>query len=134
MVGDETRAAIFLKIHKLNIRLIDAGWDIEEKYTNDGSSAVMYHIWAKRCEWHGKFTYAITGHQVVFHESSEVISNGEALLKTVQRLYDKCERAWREYPASIPFQNAKNEIMEDISFMEMKKAPDYRLNQNRKYK
>ena len=47
----------FEQIHQLKISLIEKGWDIEEKYSNDGfGKLVGYHIFARRCDWHGKFT------------------------------------------------------------------------------
>ena len=57
----------FEQIHQLKISLIEKGWDIEEKYSNDGfGKLVGYHIFARRCDWHGKFTYALTGHIISF--------------------------------------------------------------------
>ena len=45
----------FEQIHQLKISLIEKGWDIEEKYSNDGfGKLVGYHIFARRCDWHGK--------------------------------------------------------------------------------
>lgn len=41
----------FEQIHQLKISLIEKGWDIEEKYSNDGfGKLVGYHISARRCD------------------------------------------------------------------------------------
>lgn len=64
----------FEQIHQLKISLIEKGWDIEEKYSNDGfGKLVGYCIFARRCDWHGKFTYSLTGHIISFCEKSKNI-------------------------------------------------------------
>lgn len=125
----------FEKIHQLKISLIEKGWDIEEKYSNDGfGKLVGYHIFARRCDWHGKFTYALTGHIISFCESCRTISDSHALLDTVQELYDECVKAWQDFPKEIPFQTAKNEIKADVMFRSFTTAKEYHVNDDRYYK
>lgn len=125
----------FEQIHQLKISLIEKGWDIEEKFSNDGfGKLVGYHISAKRCDWHGKFTYSLTGHIVSFCEICETISNSKAMLDTVQALYDKCVNAWTDFLDKIPFQTATNEIKTDIIFQPFETAREYHVNDKRYYK
>lgn len=125
----------FEKIHQLKISLIEKGWDIEEKYSNDGfGKLVGYHIFARRCDWHGKFTYALTGHIISFCESGRTISDSHALLDTVQKLHDECVKAWQDFPKEIPFQTAKNEIKADVMFEPFEIAREYHVNDKRYYK
>lgn len=125
----------FEQIDQLKISLIEKGWDIEEKYSNDGfGKLVGYHIFARRCDWHGKFTYALTGHIISFCEICETISESRALLDTVQKLHDKCTRAWIDFPNEIPFQTATNEIKADIIFQPFETAREYHVNDKRYFR
>jgi len=125
----------FEQMHQLKISLIEKGWDVEEKYTNGGfGKLVGYHIFARRSDWHGKFTYDLTGHIISFCEICETISDGKVMLNTVQKLYDKCVNAWTDFPNEIPFQTAKNEIKADIIFRPFEIAREYHVNDKRYYK
>lgn len=125
----------FEQIHQLKISLIKKGWDIDEIYSNDGfGKLVGYHIFARRCDWHGKFTYALTGHSISFCEICETISDSSALLATVQKLYDKCIHAWTDFPDQIPFQTVRNEIKADIIFHPFETAKEYHVNDKRYFK
>lgn len=107
----------------------------KKKYSNDGfGKLVGYHIFARRCDWHGKFTYALTGHIISFCESCRIISDSYALLDTVQKLHDKCVKAWQDFPEEIPFQNTKNEIKADVMFEPFEIAREYHVNDKRYYK
>lgn len=125
----------FDKIHQIKLQLIQEGWNVEEKYSNDGSGKLVhYMIWAKRYDWHGKFTVEVTGHNVCFFESCNEISNAVAMLATVERLHDKCQKAWKQFPDTIPFQTYDNKLMEDIMFKNLSEARDYPLSKNRYFK
>ena len=56
------------KINQIKQYMADLGWTIEEKIGSEGWSKnkVGYYIKFSRCEWHGKFTVSLTGHDVFF--------------------------------------------------------------------
>lgn len=125
----------FDKIHQIKLQLIQEGWDIEEKYSNDGSEKLVHYIiWAKRYDWHGKFTVEITGHNVCFFETCNEINNATAMLKTIKQLHNKCQKAWDEFPDAIPFQTASNTLMKDVMFRDLSEARNYTVNENRYFK
>lgn len=132
---DEIGMTDFEQIHQLKLSLIEKGWDIEEKYSNDGfGNLVGYTIFARRCDWHSKFTYALTGHVISFCGICTTISDSQAMLATVQKLHDKCIQAWTDFPDQIPFQTARNEIKADIIFQPFETAREYHVNDNRYFK
>ena len=105
---------VYEKIQKLKIKMILDGWEIEEKYSNDGwNNCSGYTIWAKRDDWHEKYAHMLTGHSVVFWESCKEITNPTEMLRTVSALRDRVRKAWKEFPTSVPYQNAIGEIWED---------------------
>ncbi len=106
--------AIYEKIQKLKLEMILDGWDIEEKYSNDGwKDHPGYTIWAKRDDWHEKDAHMVTGHAVIFWESCKEITNPTEMLGTVSALRKRTQKAWKDFPDSVPFQNAKGENLED---------------------
>ena len=124
----------FEKIHQLKISLIEKGWDIEERYSNDGfGKLVSYMIFAKRIDWHGKVTYDITGHAVNFFEICETISDSQEMLNTVQKLHDKCIKAWQDFLNEMPYQNLNGVIRADVMVCPFETAREYHVNDNRYY-
>lgn len=115
------------EIMKIKIEMAGLGWDIQEKISGDGwRNSTGYNIWLKRSDWHGKFTYTLTGHEVVFHAHEQDASNYEAVLKAVKRAANRAKQAWAEFPNAIPCQNAKGEIIKDVMFFPFEEGKDVR--------
>ena len=112
----------FLNIHtdqlfQIKQEMASLGWDIEEKFSKKGwRDRTGYTIWFKRSDWHGKLTYSLTGHQVVFVGTTENAFAYDSVIKTARNTAEKAKKAWEDFPDSIPFQNAKGEILEDVMF------------------
>lgn len=105
------------EIMKIKHEMAQLGWDIEEEIMgNSWRNKTGYHIWFRRSDWHGKFTYSLTGHEVVFNGFTPNINDYEAIMKTIKKTADKSKKAWNDFPDSIPYQNAKGEIRKDIMF------------------
>lgn len=70
------------KINRIKQYMADLGWTIEEKIGSEGWSKnrVGYYIKFSRCEWHGKFTVSLTGHDVFFIGLAKNAFNYEEVL------------------------------------------------------
>ena len=108
------------KIHtdwliQIKQEMASQGWNIEEKISKEGwHGKTGYTIWFKRSDWHGKLTYSLTGHQVVFVGMTENAFAYDSVVEVVRNTAEKAKKAWNDFPDSIPFQNAKGEILEDV--------------------
>lgn len=106
---------IYEKIQKLKLEMILDGWDIEEKYSNDGwKGHPGYTIWAKREDWHEKYACLITGHSVTFWTKCENFLCPFDMLGAVSTLRKRTQKAWKDFPNSVPCQNRNGDIVEDF--------------------
>lgn len=113
------------ELMKIQLEMIGLGWDIETKISGEGwRDSVGYMIWFKRSDWHGKFTYTITGHEVVFVGNTKDANDYAAVLKMVKQTAEKAKKAWDDFPDSIPYQNAKGEVRKDIMFCTFEEGRD----------
>lgn len=91
------------------------GWDIEEKYSNDGwKNHPGYTIWAKRDDWHEKYACLITGHSVAFWTTCENFLCLSDMLGAVSTLRKRTQKAWEKFPNSVPCQSRNGDIVEDF--------------------
>lgn len=104
------------KINQIKQHMADLGWTIEEKIGSEGWSKnrVGYYIKFSRCEWHGKFTVSLTGHDVFFIGLAKNAFDYEEVLNIVHHTAKTARKAWHDFPTSIPYQNAKGNIIEDV--------------------
>lgn len=105
------------EILKLKIDLVKMGWQIEERTGTDGWSdgKIGYTIWISRPDWHGKDIYSLTAQpEMYLHELCDDATNEETMLKTVKDLKTLAEKAWNEFPNSIPVQNAYGELVDEV--------------------
>lgn len=113
------------KIMQIKQEMASLGWDIEEKISDEGwGGNIGYTIWFKRSDWHGKYTYSLTGQQVVFIGISEDINNYEAILKTVKNTAEKAKKAWTDFPDAVPCQNARGEVVKDYMVYSFEEGKD----------
>lgn len=113
------------KIMQIKRRMATQGWSVEEKISSDGwGRTIGYNIWFKRCDWHGKFTYSITGHIVCFAGACDTLDY-ESILQTVHRTAKMARKAWYEFPDKIPFQTVHNELRPDVMFYDFQDGKDY---------
>lgn len=113
------------ELMKIQLEMTALGWDVETKISGEGwRDSIGYCIWLKRSDWHGKFTYTITGHQVVFVGTYEDASNYEGVLSMVRNTAEKAKKAWDEFTDSIPYQNAKGEVRRDVMFCAFEDGKD----------
>lgn len=113
------------KIMKIKIQMAKLGWDVEEKISSNGwGRKIGYTVWFKRCDWHGKFTYSLTGHIVHFVGCCGTLDY-ESILNTIHDTAKMARKAWHDFPDSIPFQTANNKVMKDVMFFDFKDGKDY---------
>lgn len=112
------------KINQIKQYMADLGWTIEEKISSEGWSQnrVGYYIKFSRCEWHGKFTVSLTGHDVFFVGLAKNAFDYEEVLNTVHHTAKTARKAWHDFPTSIPYQNAKGDIIEDVMIFPWEKG------------
>ena len=99
-------------ILNLKKEFIDSGWwDIDERISSDswGNGKIGYTIWIRRPDWHGKDAFSLTGRSVKLHAFDEV-----KVIATLERLKKLADTAWKEFPESIPVQNAFGELVEEV--------------------
>jgi hypothetical protein len=103
-------------IEKIKVEMALLGWDIQEIISNDGwgKKTKGYSIWFKRSDWHGKFTYSITGHEVCFHGHTDDFTASERVLEVVHSTADMAKKAWEDFPYAITYQTANGEVRKDI--------------------
>lgn len=102
------------ELTKIQIEMASLGWDVETKIDGDGwRNKRGFMIWFKRSDWHGKFTYTITGREVVFLSTAPDANDFEEVVKAAKRAAERAKKAWNDFPNSIPCQNARGEVIED---------------------
>ena len=107
------------EILKLKMELVKMGWQIEERTGTDGwaDGKIGYTIWISRPDWHGKDIYSlITRPEMHLHGLCDDATNEEKMLKTVKDLKTLAEKAWNEFPNSVPVQNAYGELVDEVLF------------------
>lgn len=110
---------------KIQLEMIALGWDVETKISGEGwRDSIGYCIWFKRSNWHGKWTYTITGHEVVFVGTYENVNDYDGVIAMVRKTADKAKQAWSDFPDTIPYQNAKGEVRKDVMFCSFEEGKD----------
>lgn len=113
------------EIMQIKQEMASLGWDVEEKIAGEGwRENNGYTIWFRRSDWHGKFTYTITGNEVFFLGRTKNVHDYETILKTVKDTAEKAKKAWNDFPNSIPFQTAKGEVIEDVMIYPFEEGRD----------
>lgn len=113
------------KITKIKLEMADLGWEVEEKISTQGwRNSTGYTIWFKRSDWHGKLTYSLTGHEVVFVGTTRDVKNEQAVLETVRKTAEKAKKAYEDFKTEIPFQTAKGEVKKDVVFFAFEDGKD----------
>ena len=122
---------------KIKLEMVGLGWDVQTKITGEGwRDNIGYMIWFRRSDWHGKFTYTITGRDVVFFDTTKNVYDYNAVIETVRKTADKAKKAWDDFPDSIPCQNAKGDVIQDVmhcSFHNGKDIKDVDENNKRRF-
>lgn len=101
----------------LKKKLINSGWwDIEEKIScySWGNGKIGYTIWIRRPDWHGKDAFSLTGRSVKLHAMCDDAFDESKVVETLKRLKKLADTAWKEFPESIPVQNAFGELVEEV--------------------
>lgn len=113
------------ELTKIQLEMARLGWSIETKISREGwSGTVGYTVWFKRSDWHGKLTYSITGSEVYFVGTTENVYNYDSVVATVRKTAEKAKKAWDDFPDSIPYQNAKGEIIKATMFYPFEEGKD----------
>lgn len=100
----------------IKARMARKGWDVEERITKDGfGSNAGYSIYFSRYDWHGKFTPSITGKPVMLHAHTDKMTLS-SIRKLVSNLAEKADRAWKDFPTSIPCMDSNGEVVEELMF------------------
>jgi len=103
----------FSNMNSIEIRrfMAEKGWHSKDSLTDSGwGNKFGYIIWFYRDDWHGKDVYFITGSGVCLNEST---SNLFEIDEIVRKCAYKSLKAYKDFPKSIPYQNAKGEIVEE---------------------
>lgn len=101
----------------LKKKLIDSGWwDIEERTSSDGwgDGKIGYTVWIRRPDWHGKNAFSLTGGSVKLHAACDDAFDEAKVVETLAKLKKLADVAWKEFPESIPVQNAFGELVEEV--------------------
>lgn len=96
---------------------IDSGWwDIEERTSSDGwgDGKIGYTVWIRRPDWHGKNAFSLTGGSVKLHATCDDAFDEAKVVETLAKLKKLADVAWKEFPESIPVQNAFGELVEEV--------------------
>lgn len=96
---------------------IDSGWwNINERISSDGwgNGKIGYTICIRRPDWHGKDAFSLTGWGVKLHASCDDAFNEAKVIETLEKLKELADTAWKEFPESIPVQNAFGELVEEV--------------------
>lgn len=104
-------------ILNLKKEFIDSGWwDIDERISSDnwGNGKIGYTIWIRRPDWHGKDAFSLTGRSVKLHAMCDDAFDEVKVIATLERLKKLADTAWKEFPESIPVQNAFGELEEEV--------------------
>ena len=92
------------------------GWDIEERTSSDGwgDGKIGYTIWIRRPDWHGKDAFSLTGKSVKLHATCDDAFNEAEVIGAIKKLKKLADTAWKDFPESIPVQNAYGELVEEV--------------------
>ena len=96
---------------------IDSGWlNINERISSDGwgNGKIGYTILIRRPVWHGKDAISLTGWGVKLHATCDDAFNEAKVIETLEKLKELADTAWKEFPESIPVQNAFGELVEEV--------------------
>ena len=107
----------------LKKEFIDSGWwDIDERISSDswGDGKIGYtdeklqdnEMLFKN--WHGKAAFSLTGGSVKLHAACDDAFDEVKVIKTLEKLKELADTAWKEFPESIPVQNAFGELVEEV--------------------
>lgn len=126
---------LFDKINRIKQSMADLGWTIEEKISSDGwsNNQIGYFIKFSRFDWHGKFTISLTGHNVFFIGLAKNAFDYEEILNTVHHTAKIARKAWHDFPKSIPYQNAKGDIIEDLMIFPWEKGRNIHRRKDKKH-
>lgn len=88
--------------------MMSQGWNFSDSWSSQGWGAAtpQRHISFSSWSWHGRKS----GSPVGFF----TFADAENFDERVSKLANSCLKAWRDYPESIPYQNAYGEIKEDL--------------------
>ena len=101
----------------LKKEFIDSGWwDIEERISSYGlgDGKIGETIWISRPDWHGKDAFSITGRSVKLHTTCDDAFSEAEVIGAIKKLKKLADTAWKEFPESIPVQNAYGELVEEV--------------------
>ena len=101
----------------LKKELINSGWwDIDERISSYGwgDEKIGYTIWIRRHDWHGKDAFSLTGGSVNLHAMCDDAFDEAKIVETLTKLKKLADTAWKEFPESIPVQNAFGELVEEV--------------------
>ena len=101
----------------LKKELINSGWwDIEERISSYGwgDGKIGYTIWISRPDWHGKDAFSLTGRSVKLHAACDDAFSEAEVIGAIKKLKKLADTAWKEFPESIPVQNAYGELVEEV--------------------
>ena len=96
---------------------IDSGWwNINERISSDswGNGKIGYTICIRRHDWHGKDAFSLTGWGVKLHAACDDAFNEAKVIETLEKLKELADTAWKEFPESVPVQNAFGELVEEV--------------------
>lgn len=71
-------------------------------------------ICIRRHDWHGKDAFSLTGWGVKLHAACDDAFNEAKVIETLEKLKELADTAWKEFPESIPVQNAFGELVEEV--------------------
>ena len=123
------------EIMKIKMEMVSLGWDIQEKISGDGwRNSTGYTIWFKRSDWHGKFTYTLTGKEVSIWGMTKDASNYEDVLQTVKDTAEKAKGAWIDFPDTVPCLNAYGHVVKDIMLYSFEEGKDIKKTDSKNKK
>ena len=73
-----------------------------------------YTVWIRRPDWHGKNAFSLTGGSVKLHATCDDAFDEAKVVETLAKLKKLADVAWKEFPESIPVQNAFGELVEEV--------------------
>ncbi len=86
------------------------GWECEIRVTTMGwRDGPGFSVWFSRWDWHGQRCASLTGGRASYHCHT---SNLNEMLATAIRASDRAKRAWQDFPAVPPIQNADGGLAE----------------------
>lgn len=99
---------------QIRLQMAELGWHSKDRLSDLGwGDKVGYSIWFTTHEWHGRNTYALTGHEVCFHRHTNNLDDIDGITKLCA---EQALKAYEEYIDCIPFQDARGKTEKDILF------------------